>query len=119
MIGTFRHLFNRRQMSVECGVPNYGIGRRMVRPNRQVLSHALREPKRWRRLGERGDGRVPAAAEHDVVLELMHHFVRHHMLDLGQILPKEEHVALMECVGDAAGAFPQVARHVVLRKVAA
>ncbi len=113
------HLLHRRQVPVQCGVAHDAVGGRMVRADGEVLGHSFHEPQRRRRRGERGHGVPGAPLEDDVELELMHHFVRHHMFDFLQVLPEEERVALVKRVGDAAAQFALIAKDVVLREVAA
>ena len=94
----------------------------MVGAHREVLGHPFGKPVRellplHHLLARHGAAR--ASLELHVVLKLVHHFVRQHVLHFGEVLAKEEHVALVRRVRHAAGAFAQVPRDVVLRKVAA
>jgi hypothetical protein len=91
----------------------------VVRTNGQVFSHSFREPEWQLGLRDHRGGAGRTTAELDVVLELVHHLVRHHVLDFGEVLAEEEHIPLVHHVGDAARLLAEIARDVVLREVSA
>ena len=59
------------------------------------------------------------AAREDVVLELVHHLVREHVLEAAEVAGERQDHAVAQRLGDAAGAFAEIAGDVVLAEVGA
>ena len=98
-VGIERHLFDRGELPFEGRIaqPHRGIG--IVRPDREVLGHPFHEPAG--RVDRHEGADVPgAAAGPDVVLELVHHLVREHVLEVGVGTGEGEHVPVLVRIGD-------------------
>ena len=91
----------------------------MIGAERQILGHAFHQPERRIYRLQRLQIGAGAAARKHIVLELMRHLVREHMLERSEVARKRQHVALSLCVGHTAGALSEIAENVVLCEVGA
>ena len=111
------HLLDRGQVTLERGVaqPHRGLG--VDRTERQILGHALHEPER------RVDGHqclharagMPAAVH--IVLELVHHLVLKHVLEIGVRAREGQHRAVLKELRHAAQSFARCVDDVRLLKI--
>jgi hypothetical protein len=109
-VGPLGHLLDARDRAVEGRVAHPGVRDRVVGPEREVLRHSLEQPERRVHLRQLLDVRAGLAAAEDVVLELVHHLVRQHVLEAAEVAGEREHVPLPRRVGDAARPLAEVAR---------
>ena len=102
-------LLDGRQVAFQRGVaqPHRGVG--IDRADREVFRHPLHEPQRWIHVDERLDPGTDAAPAEHVVLELVHHLVADHVLELGVGAGEGQDHAVLEKLGDAARALTDVA----------
>ena len=77
--------------------------------DREVLRHPLHEPERRVDADDRPDAGAGAAVTEHVVLELVHHLVLHHVLELGVGAREWQHHAVLEELRDAARRFADLA----------
>src|SRR6185503_10138532 len=85
LVGALRHLLDGWQGAVYDCVTDPGLGEKVPRADRQVLRHSFHEPERGIDLTESLEIRSRFAAGEDVVLELVHHFVRQHVLEAAEV----------------------------------
>ena len=114
-----RHLRDRRNVVLRHGVAHDDVGMRVARPLRHVLGHALHEPERRIHRLERAQAAARLAVPEDIELELVHHFVREHVLGGAVVAGEEEEHPVAERLGDATHALAQVAGHEVLAEIRA
>ncbi len=119
LVGVVAHLLDRRELAEQRRVAHPDVRDRAARPERQVLGHAFHEPGGRRHLGERLEPVARLAAREDVVLERVHHLVREHVLEAAVVAGEVHQHAMPRRFGDAARAFAEVARDVVLAEVRA
>ena len=117
LVRPLRHLLDRGQVSIHDSVTNPLLGEDVVRSARQVLCHAFHEPERRVDLIERLEIRAGLAAREDVELELVHHFVREHVLEAAEIASERHDHSVLERLGHTAGSFTEVAGDVVLAEL--
>ena len=110
-------LLDRGQGPLERRVAQPHRGQGIDRAEGQVLRHPLHKPQRRVHVAERLEAPAdPAAAEH-VELELVHHLVLEHVLELGIGAGERQHHAVLERLGDAPHALAAHIGHVRLLEV--
>ena len=114
-----RHLLDGRDVAIDGSIAEPHVGEPVIGAQRQVLRHAFHEPERRVHRLQCLQVRTGTAAREHVILELVHHFVRQHMLEGAIVAGQRQHVALSLRVGDTTGTFAEVTENVVLRKVGA
>src|SRR6185503_18634504 len=118
-VGALRHLLDGREIAVHGGVANPRRSQRVTGPGRQILGLAFDEPE-WRiDLSQRLHVRSRLAAGEDVVLELVHHFVRENVLEAAEVSREGENEAATRVFSDAARSFSEIAGDVVLSELGA
>ena len=80
------------------------------RPDREILRHSFHEPERRIDVHVGLDAGAHAAATEHVVLELVHHFVADHVVQLFVGARERQHHAVLEELGEAARLLADVAR---------
>ena len=119
LVGLIGHLLDRRDVAVQRRVAHPAVGQRARRTERQVLGHALGEPERRQKLGERLHAVARLAAREDVVLERVDHLVREHVLEAAVVAGEVQQHPVAERLRHAAGALAEIAGDVVLPEIGA
>ena len=91
----------------------------MIRTNRQILGHSFHEPERRIYALEDLLVRSSASLLENVILELVHHFVREHLLEAAEVASERHDEAMAAGLRDSTHSFAKVAGHIVLPKVRA
>ena len=119
LVRTVGHLLHRRDVARDCRITQPAGGERVVRADREILRHAFHEPQRRIDPLEHLLVRSGAAAREHIVLELVHHFVRKHVLKTSEIAGEGKYQAMTRRFSYTARSFAKVAGDVVLAEVGA
>ena len=117
LVRTLSHLLDRRQVSVDDCVTNPLLRQYVLWSAREIFGHAFHEPERRVDLIERLQIRPSFAARKNVELELVHHFVREHVLEAAKVAGHWKDHAVPQRLGGATGSFAEIAGDVVLTEL--